>query len=139
MLPARPPWASEPSLQARRRAESHSSLLPFLNRPARPARPALFRFSLLERVLPAERQRLAHGLFVDACKVHERRAGETPRAGGRLERVGVVAKKAPLLVGRQHEPAPLRIVLDRAEDAAVRAEIRMPHVRALDDTVEREG
>jgi hypothetical protein len=71
--------------------------------------------------------------------MHERRTSEAPRARRRFERIGIVAKEAPLLFRCQHERAPLRIVLDRAEDAAVRAEIGMPHVRALENALECEG
>ena len=48
-------------------------------------------------------------------------------------------KKSLLLIGRQHQTTPLRIVLNRGEDTAVGAEIRMAHVRAFDRAIEGES
>jgi len=70
--------------------------------------------------------------------MHERGAGRSPRASGGFERAGMSPEKTLLLFGCQHKPAPLRVVLNRGEDPAVSAEIRMTHMGALERAVQAE-
>jgi hypothetical protein len=70
--------------------------------------------------------------------MHERRPGKSPRASRGFKCIAKTANEPALLFRCQHETTPLRIVLNRGEDAAVRAEIGVTHMRALDGAFQRE-
>jgi hypothetical protein len=90
------------------------------------------------RVFHGERQRLAGRLFVYGGQPHGRAALETPRPLLRFEGLRTGPDELTLLIARELDHPLLQIRMQGREDAAVEAEVGMPHVRTFSGTGQRE-
>jgi hypothetical protein len=80
------------------------------------------------RTLPRERQRFSESVFVDGIQLNRRASAKSPRAVLGPERIRRIPHELSLLFGRERDHARFEAGVERREDPAIHAKVRVAHV-----------